>query len=242
MFPSLRDPETRDTDADWREIGGSEPYWGVITDPKFRRAALTTEQIADFYRSGRDHIEFVASELRQLAGGAFDPKSALDFGCGAGRLTEAMTDICPNVVGVDISPGMLEEAKRNSTGRASYRLDVPDGAFDWVNSYIVFQHMPPARGMPLFDRLLGQVAPGGFASLHVTISRNTPTGVRGALASLRELIDRWSAPRGVMLMYDYDLTRICAAFARNNMRKLVLHYTDHGGHYGVLVFARRGPA
>lgn len=27
----------RDTDADWRKIGETEPFWGVLTEDRFRR-------------------------------------------------------------------------------------------------------------------------------------------------------------------------------------------------------------
>jgi SAM-dependent methyltransferase len=242
MLPSLIELQGRDTDADWREIGASEPYWGVLTNPRFRRAAMTGEELAEFYRTGQEHIDYIVSELRQLAGGDFAPKSAIDFGCGAGRLTEAMTAYCDTAIGVDVSPGMIEEARRNGGGRARYELEFPDAQVDWVNSYIVFQHIPPARGMALLERLLDRVEPNGFASLHFTIYRDGVVAKGDAWQQIRIMWNRMTAPKGVVLMYDYDLAQICRLFHARGMQRLSMVHTDHGGHHGVIIFARRAPA
>src|SRR5258708_34994229 len=100
----------RNTDADWRELGRSQPYWGVISHPDFRTENLTPERLEHFYASGAFHIDPIAEALGRLTG--FSPSGrALDFGCGVGRLAEAMTVHAREVTGLDISPGMLAIAR-----------------------------------------------------------------------------------------------------------------------------------
>lgn len=233
----------RDTDADWRELGATQPYWGVLTHPDYRTENLTPETVEGFYASG---VEYMAEIVRRLehATGARPAGRALDFGCGAGRLTEAMAAYASQAVGYDISPGMLEKARARG-GRASYVGELPDGPFDWINSFIVFQHIPPVRGMALIEALLERLAPGGFLSLHVTVWRNadlrprSASGWRKLAAPLLEQRRMKRLQPGVILMYDYDLSALIEALNRRGVEEMSLLSTDHGGHHGVVILGRR---
>ena len=46
------------TDSAWEAWGKQDPYYGVITDPKFRKSALTNEAKQEFFEPGRIHAEF----------------------------------------------------------------------------------------------------------------------------------------------------------------------------------------
>jgi SAM-dependent methyltransferase len=226
----------RDTDADWRALGAAQPYWGVLTQPAYRSENLTPARIEAFYASGRDDVDGLAEALRRTTG-APPGGRALDFGCGAGRLTEAMCAHAETVTGYDISPGMLERARARG-GRASYVDRLPDGPFDWINSLIVFQHIPPQRGLMLLEALLERLAPGGHVSLHVTTWREpdlTPAEPRG----WRRLVPTRPHPAGTIIMYDYDLSQVCRRLTQAGVGEMTLVPTDHGGHHGVIVLGRR---
>jgi SAM-dependent methyltransferase len=251
----------RDTDADWRVIGATEPFWGVITAPEFKMERLSPERLRAFYDSGIEQIKNVTSRLEHITGEPIQVSKALDFGCGVGRLSEAMLEFADQVIGVDISPNMLEAARRHSTGNILYFDQVPDGKFGWINAYVVFQHIPPRRGMAILESLLQRLEPGALISLHFTIYRDVPLDrLRDALAlmlrmwsppkiSLRKATRRawrmWKSPQraplGTMFIYDYDLNRICAACHQGGIEELMLIHTNHGGHHGVEVFGRRIP-
>jgi SAM-dependent methyltransferase len=235
----------RDTDADWREIGATYPFWGVLTAPEYRAAEMAPEVLARFYETGREHIGSVADRLQRLTGAPLKVGSALDFGCGAGRLAEAMTAYADQVTGIDVSPGMIEQARRHGGGRVTYAGTLPDGTFDWINSFIVFQHIPPERGLKLLRDLLDRLAPGGLVSLHVTTSRE-PHLVQAPAPAKRFTPWRKPAaapappPVGAMMMYDYDLGQVLAALHRRGVEETWLVHTDHDGHHGELIFGRRG--
>ncbi len=123
---------------------------------------------------------------------------------------------------------MLAEARKNcvergvSNAELILSLDALDaldaGArFDFVNSFIVFQHMRPEEGMKVFRRLLERLNPNGIGALHFQyrseISRKSAwvarlrrrSGILNGIANL--LLKRsWSAPW--IQMNDYDLNRI----------------------------------
>lgn len=232
----------RDTDADWRELGQTQPFWGVLTHPDYRTENLTSANIEAFYESGRQYIAEIVRQFERLTGGRPGGR-ALDFGCGTGRLTEAMGAYA-QATGFDISPGMLEQARKRG-GRADYVAAMPDGPFDWINSFIVLQHIAPTRGMALIEQLLSRLAPGGLLSLQLTVWREPrlePARARGwrkLAAPLLERLQTARLRRGVILMYDYDLSAVMRLLNQAGIEEVTMVSTDHGGHHGVIVLGRR---
>lgn len=168
------------TDDAWRTWGERDPYFGVITNPKFRRSQLTDEARSEFFASGEWHVNHVFDVCRQLTGGRFAPRLALDFGCGVGRVTLPLAERVDHVVGLDIAPAMLLEAQRNAKARGRDNVDwrVSDDAltavterFDFVHTCITLQHVEPTRGTRLFRRLLECIADGGVGAIQLTYAK-----------------------------------------------------------------------
>jgi SAM-dependent methyltransferase len=239
----------RDTDADWRALGKAQPYWGVLSQPHFRTENLTSERIEALYASGSDHVDKVVEALRRMTGRAPSGR-ALDFGCGVGRLAEAMTAHAGEVVGLDISPGMLALARARGS-RVTYTDQLPQGPFDWINSFIVFQHIAPARGEAILEDLLARLAPGGAVSLHFTIWRDKrrewPSPAAGPavpawrrfLRTQRLRLAVMRLPVGHIHMYDYDLSRIVRHLNLAGIEEIHLVSLDHDGHHAVLILGRK---
>ena len=223
----------RDTDADWRLIGAEEPFWGVITAPEHRRDQLTPETLERFYETGRHDVEGFAELVQRASGRPLKGGRALDFGCGVGRVSEAMLDVADEVTGVDISPGMLETVRARS-GRVTYLEALPDGEFDWVNSCIVLQHIPPARGLQHLRALLDRLAPGGAVTIQLPFAWEP-----GRSYDPSEAI---TAPAGAMVVYEYDLNAVFEALWTRGVRRHALAPTDHGGVYGFIIAGRRDAA
>jgi SAM-dependent methyltransferase len=234
----------RDTDADWRELGVKDPYWGVISHPKFRRENLTPEALDEFYASGRDFIDQLVKDLAWLTGKAPSGR-ALDFGCGVGRLAEGMTRYAQQVTGYDISPGMLDLARQRG-GRANYVDALPDGPFDWINSFIVLQHIAPERGEAIIADLLARLAPEGVVSLQVTVwrdARHEPPPADALRRLVRPVLyRRWlrRQPAGYIHMFDYDLSRVVRLLNLAGIEDMRLISTNHDGHHGVIILGRKG--
>ncbi len=101
---------------------------------------------------------------------------ALDFGCGVGRVTQALAPYFDKVDGVDIAPSMIRLANQhNHHGeRCQYHENTsPDlvlfdaNIFDFLYSRIVLMHLPPRltkRHIAEFSRIL---RPGGVAVIHI---------------------------------------------------------------------------
>lgn len=94
---------------------------------------------------------------------------ALELGCGPGTWTRLLAARAEMVVAVDLSPGMLEQARaavpdRNVTFlNADAAAFVPDGPFDRVMSVRVLEYIPEWE--QIVRRLEDMVRPGGRAVL-----------------------------------------------------------------------------
>jgi 2-polyprenyl-3-methyl-5-hydroxy-6-metoxy-1,4-benzoquinol methylase len=75
---------------------------------------------------------------------------------------------------------MLREAQRNAQEAGLGQIDFVlsddklsrlDGAFDFVHSFIVLQHIPVARGELIVRQLVKRLAPGGVAALQLPFAR-----------------------------------------------------------------------
>jgi SAM-dependent methyltransferase len=119
------------------------------------------------------------------------PRRALDLGTGTGVVALALADRYPEaeIVGIDLSPGMIDEARRKVpvelAGRVSFEvgdasaLGCPAAAFDLV----VLSNM-----IPFFDELARVVAPGG--TLVLSFSRGAETPIYVAPERLRVELGR----------------------------------------------------
>jgi ubiquinone/menaquinone biosynthesis C-methylase UbiE len=167
------------TDVEWERWGQQDPYYGVLTDGKFRSALMNDDARSIFFKSGEAHTDRVLAECSRLTRAPFRPARILDFGCGVGRLVIPFARTAEEVVGVDVSPSMLAEARRNCDARgignvhlggSDDTLSTLSGTFELVHTSIVLQHIPQDRGRVLFRSLVRLVSPGGVGALHLTFA------------------------------------------------------------------------
>lgn len=250
-----------DTDKAWQQWGEQDPYYGVLTADRFRARNLTDATKAEFFESGRQHVDHVLAMLRNHFDAGFTPRRVLDFGCGVGRLVVPFARIAEQVVGVDVSQAMLAEARRNceAAGLRNATLVPSDdglsavqGQFDLVHSVIVFQHIDSKRGREIFRRMLQHLAPGGAGAVQFIYAKaayaerdgQPPPAVAGAIRTLKSLARR--AFRKVaasvdpeMQMNVYPLNELFYMLQSLGVRRLHAEFADHGGELGVLVFFKR---
>jgi SAM-dependent methyltransferase len=241
----------RDTDADWNLIATHQPYFGVLANERYLAENLTPQAIDEFYESGQADIDHVIAILERVSGGEVAPPRALDFGCGAGRLTLAMAKHAQWVVGVDVAEGMLrvarEQAAARKVGNVELRTALPTDQVDWINSLIVFQHIPPPRGYAILADLVELLAPGGFISVQLTFFRDDRhiAEITRDLADYRydgttvELLSHAGSPAGGMSMYDYDLNRVLRTLFLGGIESVTTEHTDHGGCHGAWFYGRK---
>lgn len=235
----------------WEEIAEREAYFGVATFEKFLAGVIDDEAKKEFFESGRKHMDLVLAELEAALGVIGRPKKALDYGCGVGRLLIPLAERCDSVVGVDISAGMLQEAKTNLDAESISTCELQnaeqfmadDGAiYDLVHSYIVLQHIEPAIGYQIIEKLLRRLQTRGVGMLHFTHTDNAAwfTRIRARTYRAAPVIHRISArfrgeTRPFIPMYSYDRKQVAAIMEEHRCRKLRSIETDHG-YLGEMIF------
>jgi ubiquinone/menaquinone biosynthesis C-methylase UbiE len=100
------------------------------------------------------------------------PRRVLDVGTGSGRVARVAKERWPDaeVVGVDVSPGMIEEARRLS---ASERYEVGDAsALPFEDAS--FDLLTLSNMIPFFDELARVTGPGGHVVVAYSMGDRTP--------------------------------------------------------------------
>lgn len=245
------------SDLSWERLGKENPYFGVLSNEKYRLDQLTREARQEFFRSGEQHIDRVLATVRRLIGPDLPRRSALDFGCGVGRLVMPLARHFETVTGVDVAPSMLDEARQNCLERhvanavflgSDDALAQVTGGFDFIHSFLVFQHIPVARGEAILRQLLRRLNPGGVLAIHfpfrrqVSRFRKWTNALRVRFVPFAMLVN---AVRGQPLreplvqMNSYDIERMLILLLEHGLADLHLELMDEGGHFQALVFARR---
>ena len=151
----------------WHELGEQDPLWAILTraDKRGRKWNLQ-----EFFQWGVDEIRNLLSRL-DAAGIEVPRGRALDFGCGVGRLTQALCAHFNQCVGVDVAPSMIALAKKYNpygdrcqfvVNELSTLFAFPDNHFDLIYSNIVLQHIPSRYTWNYLEDFLRVLAPGGI--------------------------------------------------------------------------------
>jgi 2-polyprenyl-3-methyl-5-hydroxy-6-metoxy-1,4-benzoquinol methylase len=154
------------TKKHWDKFARTDPFWAVLTDASKRGNQWTVEE---FFQTG---IEAVDAEIKGvlMKHPTMRFGRALDFGCGVGRLTQALARHFDRVTGIDISDQMLDLARQHNRHgpRVEYALNTrpdlsqwPDNTFDFVYSIITLQHMEPVYARRYIAEFVRVAAPGG---------------------------------------------------------------------------------
>jgi len=155
-----------DLQKNWNKFGETDPLWGILAWPD---KTENRWQVDAFFETG---VEEIGEVLAYAEGLGLEPKfgAALDFGCGVGRLSQALVQRFEMVHGVDISPAMIELAQQYNqfSERCLYHLNETDDlrlfknqTFDFIYSNITLQHMPPRYARAYIEEFLRLLAPGG---------------------------------------------------------------------------------
>jgi 2-polyprenyl-3-methyl-5-hydroxy-6-metoxy-1,4-benzoquinol methylase len=157
-----------DVHENWTALGKDDPLWVVLTDPSKKGNKWDQDE---FFATGKREIEESLKSLRDQ-GIPLRFNRCLDFGCGVGRLSQALAEHFELVDGVDVSASMIEHARRLNRypAKVTYHLniksdlsDFPSASYDFAYSMIALQHTPPSFQRSYISEFVRLLAPGGVA-------------------------------------------------------------------------------
>jgi 2-polyprenyl-3-methyl-5-hydroxy-6-metoxy-1,4-benzoquinol methylase len=222
----------------WEYYGKHHPYYGVLSYGQFRAGALDDQAKQKFFASGVEVVDnFILHAEKTF--GPLRYGTALDYGCGVGRLTRRLAERFQKVIGVDISRDMLEEARRNLSECENVTLEWAGSEsptpLDFVLSKIVFQHIPTTEGFRILERLASRLSPGGVGILDLPV-RYTGGRLRRALSTVRS---RLPLREPVMALHIYNLSRLEAMLNRTGCDMLAELSQTPVFEKAIVIFRRR---
>ncbi len=169
--------------ADWNRRAGEDANYYVA----FGRRSQEDDE---FFATATDVLRLLVGELKRLP----PRRTALEIGCGPGRLMRPLSRHFDEIHGVDISGEMIRLATERLRGTPNAHAHTSSGAdlsafgddqFDFVYSYAVFQHIPSREVVFNYLREARRVLkPGGILRCQIN-----------GLPPHARLYDTWSGVR-----------------------------------------------
>jgi SAM-dependent methyltransferase len=219
----------------WVHLGLTSPHFSVISDKQFLPENLA-QNIDHFWASGDMELSVINGMLERHAFGNLAPKVCVEYGCGVGRVTNAIAPHFRKLYGYDISSGHLEIAKQRAEvlGLNNCQFLLCNNKLlpefepcDFFYSRLVLQHNPPPVIFELVKCALRALTAGGIAIFQV------PTYIIG----YRFNIEEWITAEHPLDMQMHCLPQdiIFSAVMAENCELLEIQHDDSTGVEGVYV-------
>lgn len=153
----------------WDAHARRDPLWAVLSEAGKEQRRWDVRR---FFQTGLNEVALMFYEL-ESRGIAVNHGAALDFGCGVGRLTQALAARFAQVAGVDVSPKMIETARALNPLPERARFvwngephlhQFDDGTFDFIYTNIVLQHIDPEISEVYLREFVRLLRPRGGSS------------------------------------------------------------------------------
>lgn len=196
---------------DWNDLAEINAAWFNVP-----RANLPNHQweIERFFAGGREHLKR-SLEMIERYEVVFSRGAALDFGCGIGRVTQALAEEFEIAYGVDISDKMIEIATRfNRHGEKCKYIasDMPnlkmfqDCSIDFIFSINALQHNHTDIIRNYLQEFVRVLPPGGVMLFQIPIERITHDETALQLRSLPRIHPKrvWNKLKGILIGHDQE--------------------------------------
>jgi SAM-dependent methyltransferase len=191
----------------WNRFGNADPHWSVLSSDQFRSSNF--ERHADeFWSSGATEAALLYSILERHNVDASVLSTAVEYGCGVGRVTAHLATRLQHLIAIDISDTHLKLAAETirRAGRSNVELrraSLPNVGmsepFDLWFTRLVLQHNPPPIMALILRRMFSLLAPGGIAVFQLTTyAPGYSFSVDSYLASVPRGIEMHCLPQAVV--------------------------------------------
>jgi ubiquinone/menaquinone biosynthesis C-methylase UbiE len=237
---------------DWENLAERDALGAILTD-----ASRTGGKwdVAEFMATGDAEVETVMSHLARIGQVPDGDGEAMDFGCGVGRLTQALARRFADCVGLDISPQMIEKAVAfNQYPNCRYmvhsdtRLPFADATFSFVYSNIVLQHVPTRFAEQYLREFVRVLAPGGVLVFGVQDSFAAPD-IAARMIRVRHILHIRARIQGALRVGQRHMQMHClpervVQRALTSARVVDIQFTNTAAKdfNGRLVYLERAPA
>lgn len=239
-----------DLEAEFTRLGNTDPFWAVLSNPGTEGGKWDR---AEFFRTGETDVQHTLLELAQ-AGANVERGSAMDFGCGVGRLTQPLAREFKSAVGVDIASSMVRIATELAAHlpNCSFVVNTRDDlsqfqsdTFDFIYSHIVFQHMESRYSLAYMREFGRLLRPGGCTAFQVLVPDGTHKLLGWAKRALPGLLGtiRRIRNHGAPIIELYGVTRkeVEDALRAGGVEIIATRDDPNGGRgtRGLIIYGRK---
>jgi SAM-dependent methyltransferase len=169
--------DIKELQKNWDAFGKKDALWSILTFSSGRNKRWDEH---GFFKTGEEQIAQVMNQIKAI-GLQLSHQRCLVFGCGVGRLTQALCQHFQECDGVDIAPSMIASARSyNRYGdRCRYHLNeaadlrlFADDSFDFVYCTLVLQHMLPEYSKAYVAEFVRVLRPGGLIIFQIPSEAN----------------------------------------------------------------------
>jgi ubiquinone/menaquinone biosynthesis C-methylase UbiE len=146
----------------WEARAESDPLYAID-------ARRRTWELGDFYAQGPLLVADIVDPALERLSVNPSGRRVLEIGCGMGRLFEGLSARFSEIVGIDISEGMISKGRAECPVEATWLVGdgmslagVESDSIDHALSYEVFEHIPhPSIIETYFSEIMRVLRPGG---------------------------------------------------------------------------------
>ncbi|MEU6643965.1 class I SAM-dependent methyltransferase [Saccharomonospora sp. NPDC046836] len=147
----------------------TEPAYLADTRVAYDIVAANYAELLETELAGKPLDRAMLATFAELTA-ADDGGPVADIGCGPGRVTAHLRSLGVTAFGIDLSPGMIEEARRRYPGLrfevgSMTGLDLSDGELAGIVAWYSIIHTPPESLPVVFAEFHRTLAPGAHLLL-----------------------------------------------------------------------------
>jgi SAM-dependent methyltransferase len=185
---------------DWEYLAKKDALWAILSEPSKRKGRWEPDE---FFARGEAEIARTFRFLEREKIVPVDFESAVDFGCGVGRLARALASRFAKVYGIDAAPTMIERGRELNAALPNLELVLnqeprlgrfADGSISFVYTTLVLQHITYPESLAYVRELLRILKPGGVAVIQTPTLDRLPRPLRMARALVRTVLRRLRLP------------------------------------------------
>ncbi len=247
------------SNVEWEEWGERDPLFGVASWTGREKGGPHAWSEDDFYAVGAlDWGDYEA----HWSNYGLSNRCCVEIGCGAGRLTEHLIESFDEVIGVDVSPGMIAQAEKRLGARArllltdGLELPIASSSASAAISTFVFQHFESVVDADAYWKELARVLePDGTLMIQLPIHAwphnrrlyDLTYAVQRAAGDFRARVRRRLLARGLskpfMRGLSYEQGRLLRTVGEMGFADLELRsfHVRSNGELHTFLFARRVP-
>jgi len=154
-----------------------------LAHSRFREAAKEGKTQPEFFTSGGEHVERLLATVKEDLDPEFTHRRASDFGYGVERVTIPLAIRVAQEVGGGAPDLTLDDANKNCKEADVRNVTPPKSEdslenlscdFDFLHSFIVFQHIPARRDANILRAMPRRLSENGAGPLHFNLRDLSP--------------------------------------------------------------------